>query len=140
MPRQCVTHDYRESVSLGYTSMTKQEVRRLLTDVMQEEWRGVEYDLLKRNCCHFSDTFSKALGLDGIPGWIFSLARIGASVESVVTPAVDTVEDTLVKGKVARGAWGYDDYRFGDFTRGVVATGRDSANPERRGVKRWCLC
>ena len=42
---------------------------------------GGDYDLLRRNCCHFADDFARRLGVGGIPSWIMRLAKIGAGVE-----------------------------------------------------------
>eukprot|EP00438_Fugacium_kawagutii_P035140 Skav218780 [mRNA] locus=scaffold1372:415549:420987:- [translate_table: standard] len=53
-PRSCKAHHFRESVPMGRTRLTKQEVQDILEE-MKQEWRGPDYELLKHNCTHFSD-------------------------------------------------------------------------------------
>merc|ERR1712196_431310 len=52
-----------------------------------EEYPGEDYDLLRRNCCHFADDFCRRLGVGGIPGWIHRLARVGAGVATMLEAA-----------------------------------------------------
>ncbi|CAE7283269.1 unnamed protein product [Symbiodinium sp. CCMP2592] len=46
-----------------------------------------DYDLLRRNCCHFADDFARRLGVGGIPGWVMRLAKVGAGVEAMIASA-----------------------------------------------------
>lgn len=63
---------------------------------------------------------AQQLGVGPIPSWVVNLAGAGASVE-----------DTLVKGKELRGATAYDDYKFGDLTRGAVDAVRQRGKANR---------
>merc|ERR1712226_984265 len=54
---------------------------------MVEEYPGDDYDLLRRNCCHFADDFCQRLGVGSIPGWIYRLARVGAGVATMLERA-----------------------------------------------------
>jgi len=78
-PKGCTAHSYRESVPMGQTSMSETEVKLLLKQ-LEGEWPGEEYDLLRRNCCVFSDEFCKRLGVGAIPGWVTNLAGAGATL------------------------------------------------------------
>merc|ERR1712060_603032 len=49
---------------------------------MGRDWPGSDYDLLRHNCCHFSDALCQALGVGPIPGWVTSLAGVGAMLRS----------------------------------------------------------
>uniref|UniRef100_A0A7S4UJA6 PPPDE domain-containing protein n=1 Tax=Alexandrium monilatum TaxID=311494 RepID=A0A7S4UJA6_9DINO len=82
-PKGCDAHVYREAVNMGETSMSKREVDDLI-DRLAREWHGSSYDLLRHNCCHFSDEFCKRLGVDPVPGWVLSLAGVGAMLRSAV--------------------------------------------------------
>mmetsp|Transcript_96117 Transcript_96117/g.200786 ORF Transcript_96117/g.200786 Transcript_96117/m.200786 type:complete len:272 (-) Transcript_96117:202-1017(-) len=87
-PKGCTAHIYRESVPMGSTSMSQAEVAALVRQ-MQVEWPGADYDLLRRNCCSFSDAFCRRLGIGPIPKWVTNLAGAGATLghhaENVLT-------------------------------------------------------
>jgi len=78
-PGKCEAHSYREQLLMGQTNYCQLEVEALLEDLKQE-WLGQEYDLLRRNCCHFSDAFCRRLGVGGIPTWVNNLAAAGATL------------------------------------------------------------
>merc|ERR1711924_81343 len=79
-PMRDEKHRYRESVVLGHTSMTPAEVEALVSG-MGGEWQAESYDLVRKNCCSFSDAFARELGAGGLPGWVARLARGGADRE-----------------------------------------------------------
>ena len=50
------------------------EVQSIL-DSMKGDWMGPTYDLLRKNCCSFSDAFAQALGVGPDPEVGPSLGR-----------------------------------------------------------------
>jgi len=86
-PRCNTAHKYRESLPMGVTSLSEAEVRRLI-EALKAEWPGCSYDLLIRNCCHFSDSFCRALGVGPTPEWVTNLAGAGARIVGGVDQAV----------------------------------------------------
>jgi len=94
-------HRYRQTVSMGYTSFTGEQVAELISE-MVENYPGWDYDLLRRNCCHFADDFCQRMGVGRIPGWIYRFARVGAGFDTMITmlkslrggSAPETIEDT----------------------------------------------
>lgn len=64
---------YRESIHLGYTQFTRDEVIRIV-DQLGWQFTGNSYHLTANNCNHFSDTMSRLLCGQHIPGWINRLA------------------------------------------------------------------
>merc|ERR1740138_2020115 len=64
-PRGCTVHSFRESVSMGATLLTPKHLEALL-DQLAKDWPGAHYDLLRRNCCHFSDFLCRWLGVGAI--------------------------------------------------------------------------
>jgi len=78
-PRCCINHTYNETVHMGDTCLSPSEVSRLLGS-LQREWAGQSYDTLRHNCCHFSDSFCRHLGVGSIPGWVTNLAQAGVYV------------------------------------------------------------
>jgi len=86
-PMQCSAHRYRESVNMGATNLSEQDVEKLLQQLMCD-WPGTDYDLLRHNCCHFCDELSCRLGVGNIPAWVTNLAAAGATLQDGVYRAV----------------------------------------------------
>jgi len=83
VPRSSLQHHFRETVLCGHTHLPASEVTRIVSELL-EEYPGPDYDLLRRNCCHFADDFSRRLGAGRIPGWVHRLARLGARVDTAL--------------------------------------------------------
>mmetsp|Transcript_72534 Transcript_72534/g.224228 ORF Transcript_72534/g.224228 Transcript_72534/m.224228 type:complete len:273 (-) Transcript_72534:88-906(-) len=79
-PRGCDMHHYRESLEIGETTMSQEDVMKLV-EQLETEWPGSEYDLLKHNCCVFSSEMCQRLGVGPVPGWVTNLAAAGATVQ-----------------------------------------------------------
>lgn len=79
VPRCCEEHHYFESVPMGHTTMVRKQFNKLI-QVLQMEWRGCEYDVLTRNCCHFADELCKRITGNSVPNRIMSLAGAGAAI------------------------------------------------------------
>ncbi|CAE7272148.1 unnamed protein product [Symbiodinium necroappetens] len=116
-PRQCEAHSFRESIPMGHTVLTKEEIDAAL-ESLSDSWRGPDYDILRHNCCHYSNDMLRVLGLPSAPTWV---TRSADHAAKVVTP----VEETIAEGKMSRGAED-DGYKFGDISRGIVASGKAS--------------
>jgi len=79
-PKACSVHTYRESVDMGKTNLSEAEVAKVIEE-MRGEWAGVDYDLLRCNCCTFSDALCVKLGVGNVPKWVTNLAGAGATVQ-----------------------------------------------------------
>merc|ERR1712232_579380 len=64
---------------MGDTKLSVAEVDTLITK-LSGEWPGDSYDLLRRNCCTFSDELCQQLGVGAIPRWVQNLAGAGATL------------------------------------------------------------
>jgi uridine kinase len=82
-PKSHPMHRYRETVKLRSTRLSPEDVADILSKLI-EEYPGDDYDLLRRNCCHFADDFAMRLGAGHLPGWVYRLARTGAIVDSAL--------------------------------------------------------
>ena len=77
-PRCHPLHRYRQTVHLGFTQCSPEDIAKIIGDLVEEY---DEYCILTCNCCHFADDFSRRLGLNGIPRWVsLCLARSCSSV------------------------------------------------------------
>lgn len=81
-PRNHPHHHFRETIRLGPTALSHEEVLTLI-NAMSSEYPGDSYHLCKRNCCHFASDVCLRLGVGELPYWIQRLASIGDSVLSV---------------------------------------------------------
>lgn len=72
---------FRERVSLGTTPLSGREALKVLAK-MRDEWPGDSYDVLRRNCAHFSTTFVGCLHVENVPDWVNSLAGVGEALVS----------------------------------------------------------
>lgn len=68
-PKGNRSHRYRESIPLGVTFFSVQQIEMLLQK-MGRDWSGQAYDLLWKNCCHFSDDLAQRLGVGALPAWV----------------------------------------------------------------------
>lgn len=94
-PGECGGHSYREAVCMGETPLQEEDVMVLLSTLAQD-WPGSDYDILRRNCCHFSDALCRRLEVGQIPGWVTNLAGAGAKVEAGLRNAVSNVRAAAV--------------------------------------------
>ncbi|CAE7204059.1 unnamed protein product [Symbiodinium sp. CCMP2592] len=68
-PMQCPGHHYRQTVDLGCTDRSTEDIAQMISE-MVEEYPGTAYDLFSRNCCHFAHDFARRLGVRSVPGWV----------------------------------------------------------------------
>mmetsp|Transcript_88081 Transcript_88081/g.285083 ORF Transcript_88081/g.285083 Transcript_88081/m.285083 type:complete len:174 (+) Transcript_88081:60-581(+) len=78
-PRLCQEHNYSESLMMGKSKMSEDEVLMAI-QYLSKVWRGEDYNVLNHNCCHFSDHFCRCLGVALLPAWVLNLAGAGDSI------------------------------------------------------------
>jgi len=76
-PKMNHDHSYRETLSMGYTTMSRKQVDKLIED-MKIKWKGCSYNMLSKKCHNFSDEFCSRLGVKRLPAWVNDLAYTGA--------------------------------------------------------------
>lgn len=86
VPRSNPQHHFRQTVQLGHTTLSPEEIAEVVSELI-EEYPGTDYNILRRNCCHFADDFCQRLGVGQIPGWVHRLARVGTLGASMVQSA-----------------------------------------------------
>lgn len=79
-PKGCDLHHYSESMALGITNMSRDSFEGLM-EKLTRKWRGRDYDMLYKNCCHFCDDLCAALRVDPLPDWVNNLAVAGATLD-----------------------------------------------------------
>eukprot|EP00419_Tripos_fusus_P000534 CAMPEP_0172680336 /NCGR_PEP_ID=MMETSP1074-20121228/16701_1 /TAXON_ID=2916 /ORGANISM="Ceratium fusus, Strain PA161109" /LENGTH=271 /DNA_ID=CAMNT_0013498655 /DNA_START=87 /DNA_END=902 /DNA_ORIENTATION=- len=116
-PRQHPVHVFKQSVPMGETRLTQDEVTDLLEE-LADQWLAQEYDVLNHNCTDFSAECCKRLGVGPFPGWVKSAAGLGAN-------ARDLVPDLRGRGKRLRNGTEDDKLVVGDLTLGVLGSCSD---------------
>ncbi|CAG8520637.1 22125_t:CDS:2 [Cetraspora pellucida] len=71
-------HDFEttDSVLMGHTSLSREEVKNVI-DGLSKEWSGNSYNLLTRNCNHFTSELCNILVGKPAPNWINRAAKLG---------------------------------------------------------------
>lgn len=77
LPRENRDHSFRETLSMGFTSRSPEEVLQIVEE-MKLQWRSSTYHVLTCNCHDFSNALCVRLGVAGLPSWVNSLAPAGA--------------------------------------------------------------
>lgn len=75
-PKKCPGFIYRCSILLGRTDMPPSEFRAFIEN-MAADYHGDTYQIISKNCNHFTDDASLKLTGRSIPGWVNRLAKIG---------------------------------------------------------------
>lgn len=124
-PGECEVHSYIQAMPVGSTALSEEEVRVLLRE-LAADWQGDDYDVLRCNCCHFSEELCRRLGVDGLPRWVTSLAGHGAAVDDTLHTVFSGANTAASKA------------RFGaDFALGAM-TERRPENMTTRGGSDSC--
>lgn len=74
VPRTCTGYSFRESVPLGCTYLSEDQVDQLM-ERLSRAWVTEEYNVLSRNCCHFAQELCYMLGVGSIPGWTTNMSE-----------------------------------------------------------------
>mmetsp|Transcript_82857 Transcript_82857/g.238071 ORF Transcript_82857/g.238071 Transcript_82857/m.238071 type:complete len:248 (+) Transcript_82857:75-818(+) len=80
-PRVCEGHRYCESVKMGKTTLKEGDFAKIMK-LMEMRWLGKEYDILRKNCCHFCDEVLSQLNVACMPAWVTNLATAAAALQS----------------------------------------------------------
>mmetsp|Transcript_47962 Transcript_47962/g.95424 ORF Transcript_47962/g.95424 Transcript_47962/m.95424 type:complete len:180 (+) Transcript_47962:83-622(+) len=81
-------HLYKESIALGETMLSAEQVKQKLGD-FQQTWPGSAYHFLQRNCIHFAEEFHKALQLtEPFPEWVHCIPKEVMNLSPKALPSV----------------------------------------------------
>lgn len=96
-PGQDSTHQFRGSLLLGTTNLSRSATHRIIKELARE-WQGSSYHPLRRNCCHFAQNLAETLGVGPLPDWV---GRLGRTCESLVVP----MDEAVATGRRAVGTF-----------------------------------
>jgi len=92
-PKTRQDHHFRETVEMGVVVMTLSEYAQVIRD-LKTEYKGDQYHLLHRNCCHFAADMCQRLQVGKVPSWIHRLANIGERLSKCSKTVQDTASLT----------------------------------------------
>lgn len=98
-PKQNRHYNYRQTVSMGRTFLSAEEVDRLIND-MAREWPGSRYELWSKNCGTFCNELAERLGVGSLPEWTTRLAEAGGQ-SSTVRRIADLIQRNGLMGEAA---------------------------------------
>lgn len=93
-PRQNHYYSYRQTLSMGCTSLLRNEVEGV-THGMKAYWLGKDYDIFVNNCGTFCNSLLVRLGVGSMPPWVTRLAETMARL-----PAARALADAVAKASV----------------------------------------
>lgn len=105
-PKRAAGFRYRESIPMGSTTLSEEEVAAVIGSLGQE-WRACEYHITRRNCLSFAATFLECLQPDReeLPLWLKNVCDVsnGSAVLSALVDsywsAVKKVHNAHTKGQ-----------------------------------------
>ncbi|ORX61638.1 DUF862-domain-containing protein [Hesseltinella vesiculosa] len=74
---------FKQSVSVGYTRLSDEQIQAVIHGI-SKEFVGPSYNLLTRNCNHFTDEFCFRLTGKHAPSWINRAAKLGTMFPCVI--------------------------------------------------------
>ena len=77
----------KESIEAGVATMKPSELQALLARVSRD-WRGIEYDRLRKNCNHFAAALCNELGVSPPPDYVNRMANTGAEMADAARGAL----------------------------------------------------
>jgi hypothetical protein len=86
-PRDVPNAQFRESIELGTFYGTSRDIDRAI-DELRSSFHGSSYNLLTKNCNHFSDALCNKLLEKPIPGYVNRLANLGGMVSCLLPPTL----------------------------------------------------
>jgi len=95
LPRQI--QDFRETIYLGTANLTQKQYTDIQLQIFNE-FIANEYDMLTKNCNHFSDRFARLLLGVGIPLWCNRLAHVGKICGCCINSKLDPLGTDFEEG------------------------------------------
>jgi len=137
-PKQDPDHSYRETIDMGIVNISPQEFSKMMGR-LRDEWPGSSYQLLSRNCHHFSDCLLRELGVGYLPSWCNSLAGKPKDAGEWLTSGETDFDGGVAVGDFFSSVTGGFSSLLGagDDSRGRSSSvNRPSRAPAQRGARR----
>ncbi|KVI06064.1 deSI-like protein At4g17486 [Cynara cardunculus var. scolymus] len=98
-PKEWKGFTFRKQILIGWTETNLREVRRVM-DELAEDYKGISYNLITKNCNHFCNDICVRLTGKPIPSWINRLARIGFLCNCIIPASISSTKVGIEDNKV----------------------------------------
>jgi len=100
MPKNSPGYQYRSSIDFGSRIVNRDESHidgREIIREMAPDYMGLDYDLLRKNCCTFAHDACLRMGIEEneIPTWFTNLASAGALTQDAATFTMEPLTKVL---------------------------------------------
>eukprot|EP00746_Dinoflagellata_sp_MGD_P162637 gnl/MRDRNA2_/MRDRNA2_90274_c0_seq1.p1 gnl/MRDRNA2_/MRDRNA2_90274_c0~~gnl/MRDRNA2_/MRDRNA2_90274_c0_seq1.p1 ORF type:complete len:237 (+),score=23.07 gnl/MRDRNA2_/MRDRNA2_90274_c0_seq1:82-792(+) len=133
-PRWHPIHMYRQTIVVGHTGYSPEDVLAIIEDERCGKWQGRSYDLLSRNCCTFSRAICKRLTGEDIPDWVDRLPRLLHVVKAPVTAMANGLKSVPLSNMFQRSDVSIDsldsDFSLESFVFDATPTRTKYADPK----------
>ncbi|XP_071703892.1 deSI-like protein At4g17486 [Rutidosis leptorrhynchoides] len=89
-PKRCEGFVFRKQILIGYTEKDRREVRKIMEE-LADDYKGISYNLITKNCNHFCNDACVRLTGKTIPRWINRLARIGSLCHCIIPSSLSSI-------------------------------------------------
>ncbi|KAK8520431.1 hypothetical protein V6N13_031118 [Hibiscus sabdariffa] len=96
-PKNCPGFAYRRSIPLGSISIPLSEFTEFIEKIASQ-YHGNSYNLVSKNCNHFTDDVARKLTGKSIPRWVNRLARLGALFSCILPKRLNVTKVKKVTG------------------------------------------
>ncbi|XP_071731842.1 deSI-like protein At4g17486 [Rutidosis leptorrhynchoides] len=90
-PKQCEGFTFRKQILIGWTDKNLRDVRGIMEE-LAEEYKGISYNLITKNCNHFCNDVCVRLTGNSIPSWINRLAKIGFLCNCIIPASISSIK------------------------------------------------
>ncbi|KAK1407107.1 hypothetical protein QVD17_38718 [Tagetes erecta] len=101
-PKRCDGFAFRKQILIGFTEKNRREVRRVMED-LADDYKGILYNLITKNCNHFCNDACVRLTGNTIPRWINRLARIGSLCNCIIPSSISSIRVGIEDNKTCNG-------------------------------------
>jgi len=127
----------RIQLSSAYREVETFVTGQTIMEQMAKEYMGIDYDLLRNNCCTFARDACLRLGVEekDIPTWFLHLAETGAATEEAVAN-VDSVMMNPIRRMLSGATWAEDKVVVPiPIINNTTSQDRDEENQENDGFE-----
>lgn len=97
LPVSSELHTHHKSLRVGRAKLTELEVSQIICSI-SSRWPSEDYDVVRRNCCHFVDDFMTMLGVGKAPRWLLRSSGAAARLTSVAPRATAAFQRRVLRG------------------------------------------
>ncbi|KAJ4811656.1 PPPDE putative thiol peptidase family protein [Rhynchospora pubera] len=100
-PRLCPGFHFRLSVRIGSTTLPRSDFQNFIQE-LASKYHGNSYNLISKNCNHFTEEVAEYLTGKPIPAWVNRLARLGSLFHCLLPDGIQVSQVRHVPSQTRR--------------------------------------